>query len=445
MGELRDLAERIASGETTSLAEVGRTVETMDHANHAINLFTVIMREEAIAAAIEADAGPARGPLHGVPVAVKDLFDVAGRPTTACSGIYAGRIAATDAPVVAALRRAGAIIVGKTNMHELAFGATGDVSSIGPADNPWNPSRMTGGSSSGSAAAVAAGLVPLALGTDTGGSVRIPSSLCGVSGLKTTNGLLSVEGAVPLSPTLDTVGPIAGDAEDLALAMQVLSGLSVVWLDDLSGVTVGMAQNRSFDTIDPLVERGVRAAAGVLESAGARIVDIALPDAERVRDTWADIVLPEFLRAHPGMDTSLLSEELQFLAAAARTIEPRDERDARDAMSEHARRWDAAFESVDVIALPTTPVGAPLHFATTARIGGDDVPVHGGLLSSKTRQINVAEIPAISIPCGFDENLMPFGLQLAGPRGSEARLLAVAAVFQSRTDWHRRRPAQAWV
>lgn len=445
MGELCDLAARIASGDTSSLAEVGRTVETMDHAQHAINLFTVIAREEAIDAAIEADASAPRGPLHGVPVAVKDLFDVAGWPTTACSNLYADRVATADAPVVALLRAAGAIIVGKTNMHELAFGATGDTSAIGPADNPWNPSHMTGGSSSGSAAAVAAGLVPMALGSDTGGSVRIPASLCGVSGLKTTNGALSLAGAVPLSPTLDTVGPIAGDAEDLALVMQVLAGMNVDWIDDCAGITIGLAQNRSFETIDPLVDAGVRAAVAVLESAGARIVDVELPDAERARDTWADIVLPEFLRAHPGMDDALLSEELRFLAAASRTIGDDDERDARAAMQQHARRWAAAFESVDLIALPATPVGAPLHFATSARVGSDQVPVHGGLLSSKTRQINLAAIPAISIPCGFDENLMPFGLQLAAPRNAEARLLAVARVFQSRTDWHRRRPAQAWV
>ncbi|HVL90512.1 MAG TPA: amidase, partial [Actinomycetota bacterium] len=320
MGELADLAARIASGETSSLAEVGRTVETIEHAQHAINLFTVIAREHAIAAAEEADASTPRGPLHGVPVAVKDLFDVAGWPTTACSKLYANRVATADAPVVAALRAAGAIIVGKTNMHELALGATGDASSIGPADNPWNPSHMTGGSSSGSAAAVAAGLVPLTLGSDTGGSVRIPSSLCGVSGLKTTNGLLSVQGAVPLSPTLDTAGPIAGDAEDLALAMNVLGGMSVAWIVDCAGLTVGLAQNRSFDTIDPLVDAGVRAAVAVLEAAGATVVDIELPDAERARDTWTDIVLPEFLRAHPGMDEALLSDELRFLAGAARTI-----------------------------------------------------------------------------------------------------------------------------
>lgn len=445
MGELSTIAARIASGETSSLAEVGRTVETVEHAQHAINLFTVIAREDAIAAAEDADASPSRGPLHGVPVAVKDLFDVAGWPTTACSQIYAGRVALRDAPVVAALRAAGAIIVGKTNMHELAFGATGDASAIGPADNPWDPRRMAGGSSSGSAAAVAAGLVPMALGSDTGGSVRIPSSLCGVTGLKTTTGLLSVEGAVPLSPTLDTVGPIAGDAIDVALTMQVLCGLTVEWRDDLRGLTVGIAQNRSFETIDPVVERGVRAAVGVLEACGARIVDVPLPDAERARDTWADIVLPEFLRAHPGMDQSLLSDELRFLAAAARTIGPDDQRDARDAMRLHAQAWDRAFEDVDVIALPSTPVGAPMHFATSATVGGQEVPIHGGLLSAKTRQINLAAIPAISVPCGFDDNLMPFGLQLAAPRNAEALLLAVARVYESRTDWHRRRPPQAWV
>ncbi len=440
MGSLTETAHRIASGRSTSEAETAAALDRIEQSQPRLNAFTVVAREQAMQQARAADGGGSRGVLHGVPVAVKDLFDVAGWETSACSRMYAGRIATEDAPVVAALRAAGAVIVGKTNMHELAFGATNDVSSFGPANNPWDPSRMTGGSSGGSAAAVAAGLVPLALGTDTGGSVRIPAALCGVTGLKTTHGLISLTGVVPLALSMDTVGPLTGDALDAALAMKALTGLEIAWRDDLTGVTVGVAGNRSFDMIDSAVDAAVRDAIRVLEQAGAHVMDTALPDAEQARDTWADIALSEFLDSHPNLDDDLLSEDLRFLAAAARQVGDGDLRAARAAMAESGAAWERSFASVDVIAMPSTPVGAPPHFATSVEIDGAQVAVHGGLLSAKTRQVNVAGVPAISVPCGLDRGGMPVGLQLAGAHGSENLLLAIAHVYQRRSEFHRARP-----
>lgn len=439
MGSLCECADRIASGRSTIVAETEAALARIDASQPVLNAFTFVAREQALADAREHDAAPSGGVLHGVPVVVKDLFDVAGWPTTAASRMYEGRIAATDAPAVSSMRAAGAVVCAKTNMHELAFGATGDTSSFGPAHNPWDPARMTGGSSSGSAAAVAGRVVPLALGTDTGGSIRIPAALCGVTGLKTTHGLISIEGVIPLAVTFDTVGPIAEDADDLALAMHALTGLHVDVRDDLAGITIGLAANRSFETIDPAVEQAVRDALAELEKAGARIVDVALPDAEHARDTWADIVFPEFLRAHL-FDEALLSEEMQYLVAAGRLVTSDDEAAARAEMVATIAAWQDAFTHVDLVAMPTTPIGAPLHFAESAMIAGVKVPVHGGLLSAKTRQVNVPGIPALSMPCGFDSNAMPIGVQLAGPRLSESLLLAVAMRYQRATPWHRRVP-----
>src|SRR5437763_8300187 len=216
MESARDVAAGLASSEDA----VRGGLDRLERWQPVTNAFSQVYADEAL----EESRREHRGVLAGVPVAVKDLFDVKGRETTGCSEAYRGNVAAKDAPVVAALREAGAVVIGKTNMHELAFGATNLISACGPAHNPWDPERITGGSSGGSGAAVAARVVPIALGTDTGGSIRIPSSLCGVFGLKPTHGRLPLDGVMPLATSLDCPGPIAANAEDLALAWRVLSG-----------------------------------------------------------------------------------------------------------------------------------------------------------------------------------------------------------------------------
>ncbi|GAC1425978.1 MAG: Asp-tRNA(Asn)/Glu-tRNA(Gln) amidotransferase GatCAB subunit A [Actinomycetota bacterium] len=453
MGLLKECADRIASGRTSSVQETQAAIERVEASQPMLNAFTFVAAEQALSDARARDRSKKRGCLHGVPIAVKDLIDVAGMPATGCSRFHEGRVALRDAAVVKVLRSAGAVIVGKTNMHELAFGATGDTSSFGPVGNPWDTERMAGGSSSGSAAAVAAQVVPLALGTDTGGSVRIPASLCGVSALKTTFNLIPTTGVMALARTFDTVGPIAQDARDLMLALTAMAGprlaakLSLDELDALErleGITVGLAVNGSFDTIDAAVQHGVEDAVSVLETLGANIVEIALPDAERARDTWSLITLSEFLEAHEWREESLLSDEMRFLLQAARSVALEQMMEARRAVRESFLAWRRAFDTVSVVALPATPVAAPKHFASTALINGVDTPVHGGLLSSKTRQINVVGMPAICVPCGQDGTGMPFGLQLAGPDRSESLLLRVADAYQRVTDWHRRTPPNAF-
>ncbi|MHB8513275.1 MAG: amidase [Actinomycetota bacterium] len=439
MGQLTQTARRIGEGSSTSEREVRDALDRA--AGSKLNAFTLIAHEEAIEQARQSDKRNASGALRGAPIVMKDLFDVHGWPTTACSHLYDGRIATTDSQAVAALRSAGAIIIGKTNMHELAFGATGDTSSFEPTNNPWDLTRMTGGSSSGSAAAVAARIVGLGLGTDTGGSVRIPASLCGVSALKTTYGLVSIEGVVPLSISLDTVGPIAQDVEDLALAMSALCDTRTQNLEMLSGVTIGLAGNGSFDTIDNEIETGVREAIRELEKLGAAIVDVSLPDSERARDTWTDIALPEYLQAHDPIEESKLSEELRFITKAARFVTEEQHEQARAAMQESRLAWTRAFEYVELVAMPATPITAPKHFARSAMINGVETPVHGGLLSSKTRQINVAGVPALCVPCGFDASGLPFGMQLVGSHNTEAFLLSVGILYQRATDWHLRQPS----
>ncbi|MEX2557109.1 MAG: amidase [Actinomycetota bacterium] len=450
MGLLADLAAAIAAGEQTSERAVGSALAAAERLQPILNAFTVLRHDDARAEANDADRAARSGakdrPLLGVPVAVKDLYDLTGTVTSGCSRAYLSNQPATvDAHAVAALRRAGAVVIGKTNMHELAFGASTTVSCFGPANNPWDPERMPGGSSGGSAAVVAARIVGAALGSDTGGSIRIPSSFCGTTGLKVTGGSLPLDGVLPMSPSLDTPGGIASDAIDLALVHGVLSGEAVPIrpAQPLEGLRlIGVPTDHFFQTIDPEVESAVRAAIDVFAADGIEIRDVPVPWASEADDSWLVLALAEFGRAHAALLDRLddLDPAIQITLLAGAAITAEDERTARDRATMARNAFASTMADVQMLVTPTTPFSAPRHDEATITVAGVEVNVQLGAQSHLTRPISTIGAPAASLPCGVTSSGLPIGMQLVGRMGGERHLLRAAARYQDETGWHRRLP-----
>ncbi|RVX40394.1 aspartyl-tRNA(Asn)/glutamyl-tRNA(Gln) amidotransferase subunit A [Nonomuraea polychroma] len=431
------LAQDLRRGHATSAELAEQALDAIAALGPELNAFVTVDAAGARAAARRADAelaaGTDRGPLHGIPVAVKDLIMIAGLRVTMGSRHFAGHVPEADAACVARLRRAGAVIVGTTTTHEFAYGPTGDRSASGPAHNPWDPSRMTGGSSAGSGAAVAAGLVPLALGTDTGGSVRIPAALCGVAGFKPAYDAIPADGVFPLSRTLDHVGVLAGTAEDCLLAStclteptgrkhatpptggadrpDVVGPVRVAWLDP-AGLFDG----------DPRVVRAVRAAAGPLE-------EVRLPPglADALRDTYTVIQSCETAAVHAdrlaGAPELFDPEVLERLRVAMEVPGWRYIR-AMDGRARLAEAAGALFDRHDVLALPTVPIIAPPLGVRETEIGGRPAAVRAALLAL-TSPWNVLGRPALTVPAGTVDGL-PVGLQLVGRPGHEALIFEAA-------------------
>jgi aspartyl-tRNA(Asn)/glutamyl-tRNA(Gln) amidotransferase subunit A len=453
VGLLADLAAAIAAGEQTSERAVGSALAAAERLQPILNGFTVLRRDEAPVEAKEADRAARSGakdrPLLGVPVAVKDLYDLTGTVTSGCSRAYLSDPPATaDAHAVAALRRAGAIVIGKTNMHELAFGASNTISCFGPANNPWDPERMPGGSSGGSAAVVAARIVGAALGSDTGGSIRIPSSFCGTTGLKVTRGSLPLDGVLPMSPSLDTPGGIASDAIDLALVHGVLSGEAVPIrpTQPLEGLRViGVPTDHFFHAIDPEVEAAVRVALGVFAADGIEIRDVPAPWASEADEAWLMLALAEFGRAHASLLERLdeLDPAIQITLLAGAAVSAEDERAARDRATAARNAFASTMAEVQILVTPTTPFAAPRHDEATITVGGVEVNVQLGAQSHLTRPISTIGAPAASVPCGVTSSGLPVGMQLIGRMGAEHLLLRAAARYQNETGWHRRVPPNA--
>jgi len=440
------------------IARIAGTLEAVERAQPALNAFITVTAEQATEEARVAEqelaAGASRGPLHGVPVGIKDLVATQGTRTTAGSAILRHWIPKRDAPVVWVLRLAGAILVGKTNTHEFAFGTTNDNPHYGAVRNPWNPALTTGGSSGGSAAAVAAGLLPVALGTDTAGSIRIPSALCGAVGLKPTYGLISTRGVVPLSKTLDTVGPIGRTVADVEMALTGL-GVGVRGPGEGGGaphaprprpqppfsleqLTIGVPEHYVFDRVDPEVEQGVREVLRALVAAGAKVRPIAIPELERCWEVGISIVRPEALAFHSRWyprRAAEYGEDVARALEAARDIPASAYLAARRSRREIARAVRHSLRDVDLLAGPTVPILAfPNADAYRPVLAGGELPRHA--LTRLTYPFSLSRLPAISVPCGLSKSGLPIGLQLAaGPR-QEALLLAAARAFEEvRGPW----------
>ena len=450
---LAEASARLRGGRVTSTQLTEACLARIATYNPKLNCFITVMREQALAQArgldAEQRAGRLRGPLHGIPIALKDNIDTAGVRTTAASAVFDDRVPSADAEVTRRLKAAGAVLIGKTNLHEFAMGGTSATSYYGPVRNPWALDRNSGGSSGGSAAAVAAGLCYAALGTDTGGSIRTPASFCGCVGLKPTYGLVSIRGIIPLVVSLDHCGPLARSAEDTAMVLNALAGydkLDIASVEHakedyvggmkqpVSGLRLGIPRAPYFDLLDEDVAKCVEEAVGVLAKMTRGAKDVTLPSTR-------DITL--------GGETFAYHEELYSHGAGRYQIPTRRSlQNAGNAkVAEYVRgRWklellrrtiDDAFDDFDIVVLPTRR-HTPRTIDAAIKREESDKPRNPEL--ENTGQFNMYGIPAISVPCGFTSGGLPVGLMIAGPRFSESRVLALASAFERASEWHSRKP-----
>ncbi len=430
----------------------------------SLNAFVTVTEkfalEQARRAEAEIRAGNYRGPLHGIPYAAKDLYYTKGIRTTIGSKIMADFVPSYDAAVIEKLHEAGAVLVGKAGLHEWAYGITSTNPHFGAVRNPWDPERIPGGSSGGSTAALASGQCLFSLGSDTGGSIRIPASLCGVVGLKPTFGRISRHGVFPLGHTLDHAGPFGLTVRDTAWVYQALAGpderddSSVERPDPaprldpeprLDGKKIGVPRNFYFDQLDPDVAAAVRAALKTLEEIGAALVEIEVPDIVEFNAVGRLILLVEAASVHRrrlrerredyGDDVRTLLDQGQLISAA-------DYLDAQRRRRELNQGFNALLEQVDVIAAPTIPITAAKIGQMTTTIGGVEENVR--LATTRlVRALNLTGLPLLSVPCGLSSAGLPIGLQLIGCLFGEAGLLEIGHAYERATDWHTKRPADS--
>jgi aspartyl-tRNA(Asn)/glutamyl-tRNA(Gln) amidotransferase subunit A len=431
----------------------------IDRASSRLNVFLTVLAEDARRQARKAEGeirrGRARGPLHGIPVSLKDNFWTRGIRTTAGSKILADWVPDADSDAAKSLARAGAILLGKTNMHEFAYGITGENPHYGSSRNPWAPERISGGSSGGSAVAVATGMGFASLGTDTGGSIRIPSALCGIVGLKPTYGLASTAGVVPLGETFDHVGPIARNVTDACIMLEALAGKyprgqtppdhRKLRKNRPRRFRIGLPKEFFFERLDGEVRRLTEAAAKKFESLGARIEDVSLPRLTGAVEQASNMVVAEASAYHESQGyfparAAEYGDDVRGHLEFGHRLLAVDYLRGVAARAEVIADFEAAFAKVDAIVAPTSPIPAPPVGETQVRVSGERETAARAELLRLTRPGNITGMPAISIPCGFTRDGLPVGMQLLGPRWSEARLLAIALAYEEATEWHKRHP-----
>ena len=455
---IAEAGRRMKSGTLSPVDLTQAYLDRIRRLDPQVNAYITVTADSALAearaAAAEIAAGRHRGPLHGVPIALKDNIDTAGVKTTAASRIYADRVPDVDAEVVRRLKAAGAVFLGKLNMHEFAYGGTTAITLDGPTHNPWNLAHHPGGSSGGSAAAVAARLCAGALGTDTAASIRLPASFCGVTGLKATHGLASIRGIVPLSETHDHVGPICRSVEDCALLMDAIAGfdpldpvsirsapqdLAASIGRDVSGLRIGVARTPYFEDLEPDIDAAMGAALEVLRGlvAGVREVVLASPD------TYA-VLAADAYAYHAAFVADEARRSLYHPTTLARVMDGANVSSAvyiegRRRLAIARNTADRAFADVDLIVTPTCMV---LPDTIDNVLAGKSLPSDLPLLRN-TLPCNVLGIPAISLPCGFSSAGLPIGLMISGPPLGEGRVLSLAHAYQQATGWSARRPPVA--
>jgi len=427
-------------------------LDRIDRLNPTLNAFITITREGAIAdaetAEREIDQGNWRGPLHGIPIGLKDLIDTAGVKTTCGSALFAERVPAEDAEIVRRLKRAGAVIVGKQNLQEFAWGGTSASSHYGPVHNPWDVERIAGGSSGGSAAAVAAGMCFAAIGTDTGGSIREPAAFCGIVGLKPTYGRVSTRGVFPLSWSLDHVGPICRSVADTALILEAIAGYDrsdftsidyptekyAEFLGVNRRLRIGVARQLFFDGLDSETGIAIENAIKVIGEMSTDVVEIELPDVPTtVQAPEVFAIHQKYFDSSPELYRKWMRERLKQATGIDTVSYIQGVQD----MQRIRRSISDVFEKVDLIVTPTTPV-PPITIAEALEMA---LPGPAGeLWLRNTRPFNVYGLPTISIPCGFTSQSLPIGLQIAGPHFDEGRVLAFAHAFEKATEWHTHLP-----
>ena len=450
--------QMLARGEITSLALTHAHMERIDEFDGKLNSFITLTADAALADADQADRerkqglrldGSPIGPLHGIPVALKDLYDTAGVVTTAGAKFWSCRIPENNAVAVDRLYAAGAISLGKLNMHEIALGLTNVNPHYGACHNPWNLARITGGSSGGSGAALAAGLCMGSLGSDTGGSIRVPAALCGVVGLKPTYGRVSLSGVIPLSWNLDHAGPMARRVLDVALLLQAIAGYdrldpysADVAVDDYLGAIgegvrgwrIALADDDYFRQADGEISQAVHRAGDAFDALGAQVSSQAFPGASQAAAASGLMVLSDAAAAHherlQHTPEDFGEDVLQRLEIGA-GFRLDEYIQARRTQRLMRRQFEDFFENFDILLAPTTAIAAP-------PIAGSDAVAQAKTLTRFTSMFNLTGLPALSLPCGFTADGLPIGLQIVAPPWAEARVLQAAYAYEQATEWHLR-------
>jgi aspartyl-tRNA(Asn)/glutamyl-tRNA(Gln) amidotransferase subunit A len=450
-----ELAPRLRRKEVSPLELTRACLDRIEKLNPALNAFITVTAESALTEAQSAEAdilrGEWRGPLHGIPVALKDLIDTAGTRTTAASGPYQNRLPTEDAEVVRRLRQAGAVILGKNNLHEFAYGGSSLVSFFGDIHNPWNRARIAGGSSGGSAAAVAAGLCYAAIGTDTAGSIREPVALCGCVGIKPTYGRVSARGVIPLSWSLDHIGPLTTTVGDAAVVLQAIAGYDaldvcsidvpvsdyVSGLDDQTkSLRIGVPRTHFYEELDDEVRAAVEQALAVIRTLVAEMRDVHI---EVTTDRTVQAAESYAYHAdHVARTPDLYQQETLRRIRSGADIPAAEYIQRRRELEQERRRAHDFFAEVDLLVTPTMPIPAP----AIADLKKDPEALRPAelVLLRNTRPFNVWGLPAVSVPCGFTKSGLPIGLQIAGPHWREDLVLRLAHAYERATAWHKRHP-----
>jgi aspartyl-tRNA(Asn)/glutamyl-tRNA(Gln) amidotransferase subunit A len=447
---IREAADALRARRVSAVELAAAAAARIERLNSKLNAFITVTAEGAMEEARQADAelaaGRDRGPLHGIPVAVKDLFATRGVRTTCGSKVYEDFVPGFDAAVVERLRAAGAVMLGKLNMHEMAYGITSANPHYGPVRNPWNVEHSPGGSSGGSGAAVAAGMVYAAMGSDTGGSIRIPAAFCGVVGLKPTYGRVSRYGAMPLAYSLDHMGPLARSVRDAAMVLNAIAGYDrrdptssrhpvVDYIPEdgcsIRGLRVGFPGNFCFEHLDEGVERAVRGVFARAQSLGALVKPVRVPDIAALNAVGRVIQLAEAsAAAEPHLEhRKKFGPDVLALLDQGRLLPATDYINAQRLRRKLSGEFDQLWGEVDCLIAPTTPNTAPRVGAATIRLGGRDEDVR--LATTRlVRGINVLGLPALSIPCGLGVSGLPIGVQIVGPAWEEALILRIGAALE---------------
>jgi aspartyl-tRNA(Asn)/glutamyl-tRNA(Gln) amidotransferase subunit A len=451
---ISELAPRLRAREISPVEITRACLDRIEKLNQSLNAFITVTAESALVDARAAEEeilrGHWRGPLHGIPISLKDLIDTAGVRTTSASALHKDRVPTQDAEVVRRLRQAGAVIVGKNNLHECAYGGSSLVSYFGDVHNPWDHAHISGGSSGGSAAAVSAGLAYAAIGTDTAGSIREPAALCGCVGIKPTYGRVPSRGVIPLSLSLDHVGPLTSSVADAAIVLQAIAGYDPADLttpnvavadyigalrEDAKSLRVGVLREYFFDDLNPEVVAAMEHALKGIETLVAEMKEVRLdvPTDRTLQIAEAFAYHAENVAGTPEL---YLPETLRRIRKGEAITAPEYIQCRRDL--EAARRSIAhTFADVDVLIAPTMPMPAP----AIADLKADPDALRPAELKllRNTRPFNVWGLPAISVPCGFTQSGLPIGLQIAGPRWREDLVLRLAHAYEQSTAWHKRR------
>ncbi len=428
-------------------------LDQIDKLNARLNAFITVLADSALAEARAAEdemsRGQWRGPLHGVPIALKDLIDTAGARTTAASAFFKDRVPTEDADVVRRLRQAGAVIIGKNNLHEFAYGGSSLVSFFAEVHNPWDLGRIAGGSSGGSAAAVVSGMACAAIGTDTAGSVREPAALCGCVGLKPTYGRVSSRGVIPLSSSLDHVGPLAVTVADAAIVLQAIAGYDLADMtttdvpvsdyvsalkEDAKSLRVGVPRAYFFDDLNPEVSSAIDHALRGIESLVAEIKEVTLdvPTDRTLQAAESYAYHSERVAQH----SDLYQAETLRRIRTGESVSAAQYITAQREMQAQRRNIRKVFADVDILVTPATPVPAP-SIAELKATPDALRPAELKLLRN-TRPFNVWGLPAISVPCGFTQSGLPIGLQIAASHWREDLVLCLAHAYEQSTAWHKR-------